>query len=90
MKKAEAKVVKCAKNKSWVPINPPRLLDLRVIFDLTPPLKKKKKKKKKTYQKLNFLTNHISYQKVELFANVYPHRDARPGHGSNLESVSLC
>ena len=23
MKKAEAKVVKCAKNKSWVPRNPP-------------------------------------------------------------------
>ena len=30
MKKAEAKVVKCAKNKSWVPRNPPPLGHLSV------------------------------------------------------------
>ena len=29
VKKAEAKVVKCAKNKSWVPRNPPPLGHLR-------------------------------------------------------------
>ena len=30
VKKAEAKVVKCAKNKSWVPRNPPPLGHLSV------------------------------------------------------------
>ena len=42
MKKAQAKVVKCAKNKSWVPRNPPlvtyvlRLQESIQILDKTP------------------------------------------------------
>ena len=33
VKKAEAKVVKCAKNKSWVPITPPGHLSVNMVLD---------------------------------------------------------
>ena len=35
VKKAQAKVVKCAKNKSWVPMNPPGHLSVKVQLHLT-------------------------------------------------------
>ena len=53
VKKAEAKVVKCAKNKSWVPRNPPWSLNPRLpkgggyhppnrLFPVAPKLKTKR------------------------------------------------